>query len=84
MDRRTLIQEFLSVLTLGSIFLLAACGRRERIKRFGNEERLWNLARGRVKSTEAIKTNYGEKTAVFRDASMAKADPSFVPRISGG
>ena len=84
MDRRTLIQEFLSVLTLGSIFLLAACGRRERIKRFGNEGRLWDLARGREKSEEAVKANYGEGTVVFRDASMAKADPSFVPRVSGG
>jgi len=84
MDRRTLIQEFLSMLTVGSIFLLAACGRREKIKRFGNEGSLWDLASGGVKSAEAIKTNYGEKTVLFRDASMAKADPSFVPRVSGG
>ena len=84
MDRRTFIQKFFSMLTLGSIFLLAACGRAERVKRFGNEERLWNLAGGRGKSVEAINMNYGEKTVFFRDASMGKADPSFVPRVSGG
>jgi hypothetical protein len=84
MDRRTLIQKFLSVLTLGSVFLLIACKRQEKVKRFGNEGKLWDLASGRRKPAEAVETNYGQKAALFRDASMGKADPSFVPRVSGG
>jgi hypothetical protein len=84
MDRRTLIQKFLSVLALGSVFLLIACKRQEKVKRFGNEGKLWDLASGRGKSAEAVETNYGQKAALFRDASMGQADPSFVPRVSGG
>jgi len=84
MDRRTLIQKFLSVLTLGSVFLLIACKRREKVKHFGNEGKLWDLASGRRKSAEAIEINDTHKAALFRDASMGKADPSFVPRVSGG
>jgi hypothetical protein len=84
MDRRTLIQKCLSVLTLGSIFLLIVCRRQEKVKRFGNEGKLWDLASGQGKSAEAIETNYAQKTVLFRDASMGKADPSFVPRVSGG
>jgi len=84
MDKRALIHKFLSLLTLGSIFPLIACRRQEKVKRFGNEGKLWDLASGRGKSAEAIDTNYAQKTALFRDASMGKADPTFVPRVSGG
>ena len=73
------------MLTLGSIFLLGGCGKQEKVEGFGNEEKLWDLASGQEKSEEAIEINYAIKTpALFRDASMGKADPSFVSRVSGG
>jgi hypothetical protein len=85
MDRRALIQKFFSVLSIGSIFLLGGCRKQEKVEGFGNEERLWDLAIGQEKSKEAVEINYAKKTpALFRDASMGKADPSFVPRVSGG
>ena len=85
MGRRAFIERLLSVLTLGGIFLLGGCGKQEKVERFGNEEKLWDLASGQGRSEEAVEINYGKKTpALFRDASMGKADPSFVPRVSGG
>ena len=84
MGRRAFLERFFSVLTLGSIFLLAGCGKQKRVKGFGNEEKLWDLASGNGKSVEAIEINHAKKIVVFRDVSMGKTDPSFVPRVSGG
>jgi hypothetical protein len=84
MDRRAFIEKLFSVLPLGSIFLLAGWGKQEEVEGFGNEERLWDLSSGQKKSEEAIDINYTKKTVLSRDASMGKADPSFVPRGSGG
>jgi hypothetical protein len=84
MDRRAFLGRLFPVLTIGSIFLLGGCRKQEKVEGFGNEERLWDLASGQEKSEEAVEINYAKKTpALFRDASMGKADPSFVPRVSG-
>ena len=85
MGRRAFIERLLSVLILGGIFLLGGCGKLEKVERSGSEEKLWDLASGQGRSEEAVEINYAKKTpALFRDASMGKADPSFVPRVSGG
>jgi hypothetical protein len=85
MDRIAFIEKLFSVLTLGSIFLLAGWGKQEKVEGFGNEEKLWDLASGEERSEETVEINYAKKTpALFRDTSMGKEDPSFVPRVSGG
>jgi hypothetical protein len=85
MDRRSFIERCFSVLTLGSLFLLGSCEKQEKSPRFGNEERLWQLANGQEKGEEPVELTYAKKTpALYRDASMGKADPSFVPKVSGG
>jgi len=85
MDRRAFVERCFSVLTLGSILLLGGCNKEEKIESFGNEGRLWDLASGKEKSEEPVESAYANKTpALYRDASMGKADPSFVPKVSGG
>ena len=85
MDRRAFIERFFPVLALGSILLLGGCQKGEKPSGFGNEERLWQLANGQEKLEEPTELAYAKKTpALYRDASMGKADPSFVPKVSGG
>ena len=85
MDRRAFIERFLSALALGSILLLEGCRKQEKVESFGNEGKLWDLANGQEKLEEPIDLAYAKKTpALYRDASMGKADPSFVPKVSGG
>ncbi len=90
MDRRAFIEGFLlKMTTLGGILLIGAfggsCGRREKPGGFGNEEKLWQIANGEGQLEEPVELAYAKKTpALYRDASMGKADPSFVPKVSGG
>jgi len=38
-----------------------------------------------VKAEEPLELSYAKDTpALYRDASMGKADPSFVPKVGGG
>lgn len=68
-----------------SLLFIGGCGKTEKPAGFGNEEKLWQLAAGQGKIEEPLELAYAKKTpALFRDASMGKADPSFVPKISGG
>jgi len=85
MDRRAFIERLFSAVALGSILLLGGCEKGEKPSGFGNEERLWQLANGQEKLEEPIELVYAKKTpALYRDASMGKADASFVPKVSGG
>ena len=85
MERRTFIERLFSVLALGGMFLAVGCGRSEKPAGFGNQERLWKLATGKGNVEEPVELAYAKETpALFRDASMGKADPSFVPKVSGG
>jgi hypothetical protein len=85
MDRKTFIEGLLSTLALGTIFLIGGCGKEEKTEVFGNEDKLWQMANGEGKLEEPVELAYAKKTpALFRDASMGKADPSFVPKVSGG
>ena len=85
MERRRFIEEFLMALTLTGLFLLTGCARKEKPAGFGNEERLWQMATGQGKLEEPVELTYAKKTpALYRDASMGKADPSFIPKVSGG
>lgn len=80
-----MIQKSLFVSTLISIFLLESCGKHEKAESSGSQEKLWDLASGPERSEEAVETNDAIKTPLLlRDASVGKADPSFVPRVSGG
>ncbi len=85
MERRRFIEGFFSALAVGGLFLLGGCGKTEKLSGFGNQEKLWQLAAGQKKVEEPIELAYSKNTpALFRDASMGKADPSFVPKVGGG
>ena len=74
-----------SAVLLGSMLLVLGCGKDEKPSGFGNQERLWQLATTKGDLEEPLDLPYAKETpALFRDASMGKADPSFVPRVSGG
>lgn len=74
-----------SVLTLGSLLLLVGCGKQEQSVGFGNQEKLWKLASTEQNIEEPTELTYSKETpALYRDASMGKADPNFVPRLTGG
>jgi len=88
-ERRKFVEKFFSFLVLGGIFLLGAGGCQKyspkELKKFGNEEKLWHLSAGKEKSEEPLELPYAKDTPVlYRDASMGKADPNFVPKITGG
>ena len=89
MDRRRFIDRFFPFLALGSILLLGAGGcekyQHKQFKKFGNQEKLWQLAAGQEKLEEPVELAYTKETpALYRDASMGKADPNFVPKVTGG
>ena len=89
MDRRRFIDRFFPFLALGSILLLGAGGcekyQHKEFKKFGNQEKLWQLAAGQEKLEEPVELAYTKETpALYRDASMGKADPNFVPKVTGG
>jgi len=89
MDRRRFIDRFFPFLALGSILLLGAGGcekyQHKEFKKFGNQEKLWQLAAGQEKLEEPVELPYAKETpALYRDASMGKADPNFVPKVTGG
>ena len=85
MERRRFVLRLLKALTLGGLFLLAGCGKGEKRPAFDNQGRLWDLASGQEKIEEPLELAYSKETpALFRDASMGKADPSFVPKVGGG
>jgi hypothetical protein len=85
MERRRFIEGFFSALAIGSLLLLGGCEKTEKPSGFGNEEKLWQLIAGQKKLEEPIELAYSKNTpALYRDASMGKADPSFIPKVSGG
>ncbi len=85
MERRRFIEGLFSALALGGLFLLAGCGKKEKSSGFGNQEKLWQLAAGQKKVEEPVELAYSKSSpALYRDASMGKADPNFVPKITGG
>jgi len=85
MERRTFIQRLFEALALGGLFLLVGCKAKEKPVAFGNQEKLWNLVSGQQKIEESVELAYSKETpALYRDASMGKADPNFVPRLTGG
>ena len=89
MERRKFIERFFPFLALGGILLLGAGGcekyQHKQFKKFGNQEKLWQLAAGQEKLEEPIDLAYAKETpALYRDASMGKADPNFVPKVTGG
>ncbi|MGB9627451.1 MAG: hypothetical protein ACPL6D_02210 [Thermodesulfobacteriota bacterium] len=85
MERRKFIQRLFEALTLGGLFLLIGCKPKEKSQAFGNQEKLWNIVSGQEKSEEPIELSYWKDTpTLYRDATMGKADPSFVPKVGGG
>jgi len=84
-ERRTFLKKIFSVLVLGSLLLLMGCGKQEQPAGFGNQERLWQLMSEQQKIEEPTELAYSKETpALYRDASMGKVDPNFVPRLTGG
>jgi hypothetical protein len=89
MDRRGFLNRFFPFLALGGILLVGAGGcekyQHKQFKKFGNQEKLWQLAAGQEKLEEPVDLAYAKETpALYRDASMGKADPNFVPKVTGG
>jgi hypothetical protein len=88
-ERRKFIERFFPFLALGGILLLGAGGcekyPQKQLKKFGNQEKLWQLAAGQEKLEEPVDLAYAKDTPVlYRDASMGKVDPNFVPKLTGG
>jgi hypothetical protein len=85
MERRTFIERFLTGLVIGGLLFAGACAKSDSPPRVGNQESLWLLSMGQGKLEEPVVPSYSKDTpALYRDASMGKADPSFVPKVSGG
>ncbi|NWG01315.1 MAG: hypothetical protein HXY44_00490 [Syntrophaceae bacterium] len=85
MERRTFIQRLFEAFALGGLLVLVGCKTKEKPAAFGNQEKLWNLVSGQQKAEEPVELAYSKDTpALYRDASMGKADPSFVPKVGGG
>ncbi len=85
MNRRNLLESFLAALALGGIFALVGCGKKEAPARMGNQEKLWKLASSPEQIAEPLELPYAKGTeAAFRDSSLAKEDPNFVPKTGGG
>ncbi len=85
MGRRGFIQRLFEFFIFGGLLLLGGCKAKEEANTFGNQERLWNLVKGEEKIEEPVEFPFTKETPVFyRDASMGKADPNFVPKIGGG
>ncbi len=85
MDRRAFLEKVFSVFALGGMIFAAGCAREEKAARFGNQEKLWNMASGQVKLEEPLAPPYAKDTpAFYRDASLGKVDPSFTPKVGGG
>jgi hypothetical protein len=64
---------------------LVGCKGKEKPATFGNQEKLWQLVGEQQKIEEPIELAYSKETpALYRDASMGKVDPNFVPRLTGG
>lgn len=85
MERRRFIERLFSVLALGGLLLFTGCEKKEKPAGFGNQEKLWRVAVGQERPEESVDLAYSKNTpALYRDASMGKADPSFVPKVGGG
>ena len=85
MERRRFLEGLFSALALGGLFFLGGCGKKEKPSGFGNQEELWQLTTGQKKAEEPVELAYSKNTpALYRDASMGKADPNFVPKLTGG
>ena len=85
MNRRVFIESIFAALAVGSISILAGCSKKENNSRLGNQEKLWKIASAPEKMDEPLDLAYAKDTpAVFRDASMGKADPNFKPKTGGG
>jgi hypothetical protein len=85
MERKRFIEGLLSALAIGGLLLFTGCEKREKPAGFGNQEKLWQIVTGQGKLEESVELAYAKKTpALYRDASMGKADPSFVPKVGGG
>ena len=54
MERRAFIEKMISVIALGSIFLVSGCQKEEKIPRPGNQDKLWQMATGQLKAEEPL------------------------------
>jgi hypothetical protein len=85
MERRRLVKGFFAGLTIGGLLLLGGCKEEKKLLGFGNQEKLWQLTTAESKMEEPVDLAYAKGTAaLYRDASMGKADPNFVPKLTGG
>ena len=85
MERRAFFKKMFSVLALGGLLVSMGCGKQEKPVGFGNQEKLWNLVSSQQNVEEPVELTHTKETpALYRDASMGKADPSFIPKTGGG
>ncbi len=85
MNRRNFFEAFAGALALGGLFALVGCGKKEAPARMGNQEKLWKLATGPEQAAEPLELPYAKDTkAAYRESSLAKEDPNFVPKTGGG
>lgn len=85
MNRRNFLESFAAAMALGGIFALVGCGKKEAPVRMGNQEKLWKQATSTEQMAEPLELPYAKDTpSAFRDSSMSKEDPNFVPKTGGG
>ncbi len=85
MERRRFIERLVEGFLLTGLILIAGCRGKPNPKTFGNQEKLWDLVSKEGEIEEPTELSYAKETpAFYRDASMGKADPNFVPRVTGG
>ena len=83
--KRRFIENFFYALAISGLLFLGGCEKTEEPERFGNQEKLWHMVSGQQEIMEPLDLPYSKETpAFYRDVSMGKADPSFVPLVGGG
>lgn len=86
MERRTFIECGARFVLAGTLIALVGCARADsQPQGMGNQEKIWNVAASTEATEQPVELSYAKDTpASFRDASMGKVDPSFVPQTGGG
>ena len=85
MERRGFIKYGIMGIVAGVLAVTSGCGRKpESAPGLVNQEKLWQAATAE-KVNEPVELTYAKNTpALYKDASFAKEDANFTPKVGGG